>query len=147
MSLRILPNSPPLFSKSEAQRELIDVARVDENTLRKDISAYQTLNLLALKRRFYRDCLDRDIIRKDQTYTILIAGNILRTWCTDMNKTNGLKTQLLYHTGLNHTSTGARINHTLDRYWIRNFSSGFLDRFFNWTPDPHAHIDQWPEGL
>ena len=79
----------------EAEGELIDIARVDQDTKCQDVSSDETLDLLALERRLYCDGFNYDIVGENETHTVLVAGNALGGRSVDVDNANWLQTQLL----------------------------------------------------
>ena len=61
---------------SEAQRELIDVARVNKDPVGQYISANQALDVLASERGLDREGLDDHTVGEDEADDVLEAGNV-----------------------------------------------------------------------
>jgi len=61
----------------EAQTELIDISRIYQYTMSKDIPANQALYMLALERCLYCYRFNDHIAGEDKTHDVLITGDIL----------------------------------------------------------------------
>jgi len=107
----------------EAEGELIDVASVHEDAKSKNISANETLNLLALEWSLYSNSLNNDIVGQDKANAVSKTRNALGRGSADIDHTDWLKSQLLDRRGLYDTARGTSVNYAFRWHWLGDFAA------------------------
>jgi hypothetical protein len=125
---------------SEAERELVNIAGVYEDSMGQYIATYEALDVLSPELSLNSKAFYNHIVRKDEPDDKLEAGNILRGRGTYRNNSDWLKTELLGNGRLNYAPCCPSINHALDSNGLRELSAGFLESLLHRSADPHSHV-------
>jgi hypothetical protein len=125
---------------SKAERELINIARIYENSMGQYIAPYEALDVLAPEWRLNSKAFRNYIVRENKPNDKLGAGNILRRRGTYGDDSDWLETKLLGNGWLNYTPCCPSINHALDSNRLRDLRGSFLESLLHRSADPHAHV-------
>jgi hypothetical protein len=125
---------------SEAERELVNIAGIYENSMSQYIATYEALDVLAPERGFNSKTFNDHIVRKNEPNDKLEAGNILRRRGTYRDNSDWLEAELLRNGWLNNTPCCSGINHALDSNRLRDFRASFLESLLHRSANPHAHV-------
>lgn len=96
---------------SEAQAEQVTVANINEHSVSQNIAAYETLNMLALERRFQDGRFYQDVIREQQSHKEFVAGYVSGRRSIDVGHTNRVETELPGQALTNDAAGCASVNH------------------------------------
>jgi len=125
---------------SKAECELINIARIYENSMGQYIATYEALDVLAPEWGLNSKAFRNYIVRENKPDDKLWAGNILRRRGTYRDDSDWLETELFGNGWLNYTACCPSINHALDSNWLRDLRAIFLESLLHRSADPHAHV-------
>lgn len=125
---------------SEAERELVNIAGIYENSMGQYIATYEALDVLAPEWGLNSKAFCNHIVRENKPNGKLGAGNILRGRGTYRDDSDWLETELLGNGWLNYTPCCPSINHALDSDRLRDLRARLLESLLHRSADPHAHV-------
>jgi len=132
---------------SEAERELVNIAGIYENSMSQYIATYEALDVLAPEWSLNSKTFNDHIVRENEPNDKLEAGNILRRRGTYRDNSDWLEAELLRNGWLNYTPCCPSINHALDSNRLGDFRASFLESLLHRSANPHTHVYQWAHRL